>query len=153
MSQQNVDLMKSLYEAFGRGDVPTVLGAMDPAIVWNEAEGFPYADKNPYVGPQAVLEGVFARLGGEWDGFAVALEEVHDAGRHRRGDGPLRRRLQEDGEEDPRAVRPRLEAARREGRELPAVHRHPAGDEGGQRVGSVSRKSRTTLQYASPPTM
>jgi ketosteroid isomerase-like protein len=80
MSQQNVELMKSLYEAFGRGDVPTVLGAMDPAIVWNEAEGFPYADKNPYVGPNAVLEGVFARLGGEWDGFSVAVEEVLDAG-------------------------------------------------------------------------
>jgi uncharacterized protein len=80
MSLQNVDLMKSLYEAFGRGDVPTVLGAMDPAIVWNEAEGSPYADKNPYVGPNAVLEGVFMRLGGEWDGFGVAVEEVHDAG-------------------------------------------------------------------------
>jgi uncharacterized protein len=80
MSQQNVDLMRSLYEAFGRGDVPTVLGAMDPGIVWNEAEGFPYADKNPYVGPNAVLEGVFARLGGEWDGFKVTLEEVLDAG-------------------------------------------------------------------------
>ena len=63
MSQQNADLMKSLYAAFGRGDVPTVLGAMDPAIVWNEAEGFPCADKNPYVGPNAVLEGVFVRLG------------------------------------------------------------------------------------------
>ena len=80
MSQQNVDLMKSLYEAFGRGDVPTVLAAMDPGIVWNEAENFPYADKNPYVGPNAVVEGVFARLGGEWDGFNVALEEVLDAG-------------------------------------------------------------------------
>ena len=80
MSQENVGLIRSLYEAFGRGDVPTVLAAMDPAIVWNEAENFPYADKNPYVGPNAVLEGVFARLGGEWDGFKVALEEVHDAG-------------------------------------------------------------------------
>jgi ketosteroid isomerase-like protein len=80
MSQQNVDLMKSLYEAFGRGDVPTVLGAMDPGIVWNEAENYPYADKNPYVGPNAVLEGVFARLGGEWDGFKVNVEEVLDAG-------------------------------------------------------------------------
>jgi len=80
MSQQNVDLMKSLYEAFDRGDVPTVLAAMDPGIVWNEAENFPYADKNPYVGPNAVLEGVFARLGGEWDGFSVALEELLDAG-------------------------------------------------------------------------
>jgi uncharacterized protein len=80
MSQENVGLVRSLYEAFGRGDVPTVLAAMDPGIVWNEAEGFPYADKNPYVGPSAVVEGVFARLGGEWDGFSVAPEELLDAG-------------------------------------------------------------------------
>ena len=91
---------------------------MDPAIVWNEAEGFPYADKNPYVGPQAVLEGVFMRLGGEWDGFAVAVEEVHDAGDVVVVTGRYRRRLQEDGAEDPRAVRARLEAARRESSKL-----------------------------------
>ncbi len=80
MSQENVGLIRSLYEAFGRGDVPAVLAAMDPSIEWNEAENFPYADKNPYVGPAAIVEGVFARLGGEWDGFSVALEELHDAG-------------------------------------------------------------------------
>jgi ketosteroid isomerase-like protein len=80
MSQENVSLIKSLYEAFGKGDVPAVLAAMDPAIEWNEAENFPYADKNPYVGPAAIVEGVFARLGGEWDGFSVTLEELLDAG-------------------------------------------------------------------------
>jgi uncharacterized protein len=80
VSQRGVDLMKSLYEAFARGEVPVVLGAMDPGILWNEAEGFPYADKNPYVGPNAVLEGVFMRLGAEWDGFSVVPEEFHDAG-------------------------------------------------------------------------
>jgi ketosteroid isomerase-like protein len=73
-------LIRSLYEAFGRGDVPAVLGAMDSGIVWNEAENFPYADRNPYVGPDAVLQGVFMRLATEWDGFNVSLEEVHDAG-------------------------------------------------------------------------
>jgi ketosteroid isomerase-like protein len=80
MSKENVALVKSLYEAFGRGDVPAVLAAMDPGIVWNEAENFPYADRNPYVGPGAVLEGVFARLGSEWDGFGLDVEEVLDAG-------------------------------------------------------------------------
>lgn len=80
MSRESVGLVRSLYEAFERGDVPAVLGAMDPGIVWNEAEGFPYADQNPYVGPGAVAEGVFARLGGEWDGFGVVLEELLDAG-------------------------------------------------------------------------
>lgn len=80
MSQDSVALVRSLYESFGKGDVPAVLSAMDPGIEWNEAENFPYADRNPYVGPAAVLEGVFARLGGEWDGFSVAAAEVLDAG-------------------------------------------------------------------------
>ena len=34
----------------------------DPEIVWNEAESIPYADRNPYVGPQQVAEGVFGRI-------------------------------------------------------------------------------------------
>src|ERR1017187_8878036 len=50
MSQANVDLIQSLYAAFARGDGPAVLAGMDPAIVWNEAENFLYADRNPYVG-------------------------------------------------------------------------------------------------------
>lgn len=80
MSQENVGLIRGLYEAFGKGDVPAVLGAMDPAIVWNEAESFPYADRNPYVGPGAVAEGVFGRIVAEWDGFTVTPEELFDAG-------------------------------------------------------------------------
>ena len=80
MSQANVDLIRGLYEAFARGDAPTVLGAMDPGIVWNEAENFPYADRNPYVGPMAVAEGVFGRIGAEWDQFQVLPGEFLDAG-------------------------------------------------------------------------
>ena len=80
MSQDNVGIVKGLYAAFGKGDVPSVLGAMDPQIVWNEAENFPQADRNPYVGPTAILEGVFMRLLAEWDGFTVTPEEVFDAG-------------------------------------------------------------------------
>lgn len=80
MSEENVKTVRGLYEAFGRGDIPTVLGALDPNVQWLEAENFIYADKNPYVGPNAVLEGVFMRIGGEWDGFNVAPHELHDAG-------------------------------------------------------------------------
>lgn len=80
MSKENVAIIKGVYEAFGRGDVPAVLGAMSPGIVWNEAENFPYADRNPYGGPQAVLEGVFGRILGDFDGFAVVPEEILDAG-------------------------------------------------------------------------
>lgn len=80
MSQANVDLIRGLYEAFARGDGPAILGAMDPAIVWNEAENFPYADRNPYVGPMAVAEGVFGRIGAEWDRFQAVPGEILDAG-------------------------------------------------------------------------
>lgn len=80
MSQQNVALVRSVYAAFGRGDVPAVLAQFDPEIEWNEAENFPYADGNPYRGPQAVLQGVFARLGSEWESFAVEPHELLDAG-------------------------------------------------------------------------
>lgn len=80
MSQENVQIVRGLYDSFGEGDVPAVLGRMDQGIEWNEAENFIYADRNPYVGPQAVLEGVFMRLGSEWEGFTVTPEDWLDAG-------------------------------------------------------------------------
>ena len=80
MAGSNAELIRGLYDAFARGDVADVLGRMDPGIVWNEANNFPYADGNPYVGPMAVAEGVFARCGSEWDGFGVEIDELIDAG-------------------------------------------------------------------------
>lgn len=80
MSKDSVDLINGVYQAFATGDVAGVLGRMSPNIVWNEAENFPYADGNPYVGPGAVAKGVFARCIGEWDGFAVSIDEILDAG-------------------------------------------------------------------------
>lgn len=72
----NRELVQSLYDAFGRGDAGTVLGAMHPEVDWNEAEGSPYADQNPYTGPQRVGEGVFGRLMGDFDGFTVAPRKL-----------------------------------------------------------------------------
>jgi ketosteroid isomerase-like protein len=80
MSQGNVELVRGIYAAFAAGDVPAVVAAMAPDMVWNEAENFPYADGNPYCGADAILGGVFARLGSEWDGFAAVPEEFLDAG-------------------------------------------------------------------------
>ena len=76
----NVELVRAGYAAFAAGDVPAVLGAMSPEIVWHEAENFPYADRNPYLGPEAVLTGVFGRIATDWDGFAAVPKEMLDAG-------------------------------------------------------------------------
>ena len=80
MSLENVKIVESMYEAFGKGDIPTVLAGLDPQVGWWEAENFIYADKNPYVGPDAVLTGVFMRIATEWEGFTVSPNEVLDAG-------------------------------------------------------------------------
>ena len=80
MSQANADLIRAIYAAFAAGDIAGIVGRMRPDIVWNEAENFPSADGNPYIGPDAILAGVFARIGAEWEGFAAVPEEVLDAG-------------------------------------------------------------------------
>ena len=80
MSQANVATVRSLYEAFAKGDVPTVLGAFTPDAEWREAENFLYADGNPYIGSGAILQGVFLRLATEWDGFAANPAQFLDAG-------------------------------------------------------------------------
>ena len=59
----NIEPVRALYAAFAKGDMPAALACMAPDIVWNEAENYPYADRNPYIGPEAVLMGVFARIG------------------------------------------------------------------------------------------
>lgn len=74
----NTAIVDSLYKAFAAGDIPAVLAAMDANIVWNEAESFPYADQNPYIGPEAVLNGVFARIGAEWEYFNLTGIQLHD---------------------------------------------------------------------------
>lgn len=76
----NLDTIRGAYAAFAQGDIPSVLGAMAPDVVWNEAEHFPYADGNPYVGPEVVAQGVFARLGSEWDSFGLEIEHLIDGG-------------------------------------------------------------------------
>jgi ketosteroid isomerase-like protein len=77
----NVSFLKSVYEAFGRGEIPTVLGAMSPQIKWYQAEGNPYRPSGePWVGPDAILSNLFMKLGTEWDGFAVHPKTFHNAG-------------------------------------------------------------------------
>jgi hypothetical protein len=80
-AMSNVQIMRELYDAFGRGDMPTVLGAMDPGIEWYEAEGNPYEPSGkPWRGVDAVVQNLFRKLATEWDGFTAHPREFHDAG-------------------------------------------------------------------------
>jgi uncharacterized protein len=70
---ENTEVVSRLYEAFAQGDVQAALGLMAPDVEWTEAEGYPYA--GTYKGPEAVLNGVFVRLGTEWDGYQAVPDE------------------------------------------------------------------------------
>jgi ketosteroid isomerase-like protein len=78
---ENVTLLKSLYGAFGKGDIPAVLGLMSPDIKWYEAESNPYRPSGePWVGPEAVLNNLFMRMGAEWEGFTIHTRSFYGAG-------------------------------------------------------------------------
>ncbi|WP_439473523.1 nuclear transport factor 2 family protein [Algoriphagus formosus] len=77
-SADNKAVVDSLYQAFSKGDVPGVLRTMDSQIVWNEAEGNEYAKGNPYVGPDAVLNGVFGPILQDHEYFNLKDIEIHE---------------------------------------------------------------------------
>ena len=80
MTQENVNIIRGLYESFARGDVPGVLGLFAPDVEWVAAENSPYGAKSPYIGPNAVLENVFMRIGADWEDFSVTVNELINAG-------------------------------------------------------------------------
>ena len=75
-----VETIKAGYAAFARNDPSVLFGAMDAAVTWNEAEGNPLADRNPYVGAQSIGEGVFGRLLAAIDGFSAVPATFIDGG-------------------------------------------------------------------------
>lgn len=77
-STKNKAVVDGLYQAFSTGNIPGVLGAMDANIRWNEAEGNAYASGNPYVGPEAVLNGVFGPIMEDHEYFNLQEIELHE---------------------------------------------------------------------------
>ena len=69
----NREIIEGAYASFAQGDVPAALGAFADDIQWTEPDGYPLA--GTYVGHQAVVDGVFMRLGEIGDDFAVVPEQ------------------------------------------------------------------------------
>jgi uncharacterized protein len=77
----SVALVRNVYDSFARGDVASAFKDFHPQIEWREAEGFSYADGNPYVGPDRILQGVFARLAADFEDYTVVPDEFVDGDR------------------------------------------------------------------------
>ncbi len=74
----NVDVIKHLYQAFAAGDLDSVFALLDPCVEWIESDGIPYG--GVFQGHEAVLNGVFAKIAAEWDGFTANVDQFIDAG-------------------------------------------------------------------------
>lgn len=76
----NVQTLQAAYAALANNDPSVLFGAMAPDIQWHQAQGNPLADRNPYIGGQAVGEGVFGRLLAAIDNFTAVPDQFVDGG-------------------------------------------------------------------------
>ena len=72
------ELVRDHYAANDRKDLPGMLADIAEDCRWTEMDGFPCA--GTYIGPQAVVKGVFMRLGAQFDNYTFTLERLLDAG-------------------------------------------------------------------------
>ena len=73
MSQENVEIVRALFEAYNAGDMDAFRELYDPDVIVRTAEGWP--EPGPYVGREAVMR-EFERYRETWD--ADTLEPIGD---------------------------------------------------------------------------
>lgn len=99
MSQENVQAMSRLYDAFNRGDLSAFERGVSNDLEWNEADNSLNCAGNPYRSFAAVRDGVFAPTMSEFDGFTVDLEQLIDAGDYVIGTGRYKGRSRTTGKD------------------------------------------------------
>jgi ketosteroid isomerase-like protein len=76
----NAAVVRAVYDTFARGDVSRLLDVLDPKVEWHEAEHVTFWPGGAFIGPQAVLEGVLARIPRDFDGLTIDLIRVVGCG-------------------------------------------------------------------------
>lgn len=74
----NYEAIKAHYAGSDRKDLAAMMAPITDRTAWTEMGGFPYA--GTYVGADAIIEGVFKRIGEEWEGYEFKLERLVDGG-------------------------------------------------------------------------
>jgi uncharacterized protein len=79
MSQENVEIVRSGYEAFARGDIEGVLGIMDPEVDWAPALG-PLLGVGPVRGREALSRFLTEDIPSGFDDFESRPLSIEDLG-------------------------------------------------------------------------
>lgn len=99
MSQENVQAVRGLYDAFNRGDLADLERGFSRDLLWNEAENSLYSGGNPYRSFAAVRDGVFAPTKRDFEDFRCNVEQLLDAGDFVIGTGRYRGVCKDTGKE------------------------------------------------------
>lgn len=75
---RNVEATKAAYAAFAEGDMEAWKAVHNTDVEWTILEGLPYA--GTYVGTEAIIENVFAKIGLLWPDFKVEPLEYYESG-------------------------------------------------------------------------
>ena len=77
----NVELVQYIYEKFKHGDAQSILATFAPDVEFRLAEGHPYQPSGqPWCGKDTITQHFFTRAGPEWDGWSMAVANVHEMG-------------------------------------------------------------------------
>jgi uncharacterized protein len=77
MPNDNADLLRSTYEAFGRGDIPAVIDVLDQNIVWNTPAVLPHAMT---VNGRDDVGAFFQKLASTWQDFSLEIDDYVASG-------------------------------------------------------------------------
>ena len=80
MSEENINLIKNIYEKFNGRNYSDVLELFGKDLEWIAANSSPLADRSPYHGVDAVRDGVFARIAAGFSKLTVQVDEIFRAG-------------------------------------------------------------------------
>ncbi len=77
----NLEIIQKGYKLFAEGNVPEVLTLFDPKIEWSECNGFPFVKGDGIsIGPEAVVQDVFAQIPVHYEGFNIEVKEFVASG-------------------------------------------------------------------------
>lgn len=74
----NIIAAKAGYDAFASGDMEAWKATHSSDAVWTVLEGLPYA--GTYVGPESVVENIFAEIARLWPDFKVEPMAFYESG-------------------------------------------------------------------------
>ena len=75
MSEENLQVVRTAFDAYFRGDVPAMLELVDPSVIVTQLPDQP--DPQTFHGRDGLLRGM-AEWIGEWDDYSIEVRQMRD---------------------------------------------------------------------------